>query len=691
MPGFFTFGTYSAAIQSLPMQARFASLISPLRDRIIWLGIAIGLISFRLAVPIRGDLSIGYQALIDLTWTLAFWLLILNAAISLGLYTLRITFTKLPISGYLSIILAGAVGLGETALILTGFGFVGILSPSSIIILLLLACVVLGPQMSSLVRISVAGLRNLSPRWRTTPWFERIAYLLILMIAILSLVNTLTPPWDYDGLMYHLVGPQLLLSDGHFTPNLDNWYVNGPFSIEMIFTIGLALGDDVFPKLIHYAFGFIFAGSTAVFAARWLSPRAALYSLLLLIGIPALPIWASFAYIDFGWAAYEFLAIACLIEWWQNEKVEWLILSGTFAGFAMGSKYLGLMGFAVLGVFLVFFVIRKGIQKQWRSIIWFAIPAVVICSPWYLKNLIMFGNPVYPLYFGGPGWSAERLANYSAYLNSFGAGQTFRDYLLLPWNIYAKHTQFGAAMNRNDIPNLLFPLLLLYPFLKKNPLINTLLGISFLRFVLWALGSQQLRFLMPIYPLLAIATAYIIDQLSENVFQRSSLKLFLPALTVGLTSISLFYQFQFILQYRTLDVVIGRESRDEFLANAVGDYPASRYIKEQLEDNHKIMMLGDGRGYYCLPKCVPDPDHFRWAGEIASMRGESTFSLWFQEMGFTHVMMSWEHLDFLLQHDPTGVLHASLKELLDWKEDGCLRPVFENQSVEIDEIICLGK
>ena len=670
------------------MKARFASLISPLRDRIIWLGIAIGLIGFRLAVPIRGDLSVGYQALIDLAWTLAFCFLILNAAISIGLYTLRKFLPKLPISGYISIILAVALGLGETALILTGLGFVGILSPSSIIILLFLACVVLGPQMSSLVRSALAGSLNLLPRWRTTPWFERVAYLLILMIAILSLINALTPPWDYDGLMYHLVGPQLLLSDGHFTPNLDNWYVNGPFSIEMLFTMGLALGDDVFPKLIHYTFGLIFAGSTAVFAARWLSPRAALYSLLLLIGIPALPIWAGFAYIDFGWAAFEFLAIACLIEWWQNERVEWLILSGTFAGFAMGAKYLGLMGFAVLGVFLFIFVLRKGIQKQWRSIIWFAIPAVVICSPWYLKNLVMFGNPVYPLYFGGPGWSTERLANYSAYLKSFGAGQSFRDYLLLPWNVYTKHTQFGAAMNRTDFPSLLFPLLLLYPFLKKKPLINLLLGISFVRFILWALGSQQLRFLMPIYPLLAIATAYIIDQLSENVFQRPSLKLFLPALTVGLTSISLFYQFQFILQYRTLDVVLGRESRDEFLASAVGDYPAARYIKEQLEDDHKIMMLGDGRGYYCLPKCAPDPDHFRWAGEIYSRNDGQTLAAWFNEKGFTHVLISWEDLDFLLQHDPKGIMRSSTKELLKWKEEGCLKPVFEDRWAEVDEILC---
>lgn len=688
MPGLFTFGTFSAAIQSLPMQERFAFLISPLRDRAIWLVIAIGLVGFRLAFPIRNDLSVGYQAIIDLAWTLAFWFLVLNTAISAGLYTLRLILPATRVPKYLSIILASALGLGETALVLTGFAFIGILSPLSIIILLFLACVVLGPQMSSMVHIALTGSRNLIPRWRTTPWFERIAYLLILMIGLLSMINALTPPWDYDGLMYHLVGPQLLLNSGLFTPNLDNWYVNGPSNIEMLFTIGLALGDDVFPKLIHYTFGLIFAGATALFAARWLSTKTALYSLAILIGIPALPIWAGFAYIDYGWAVYEFLAIACLIEWWRNERVEWIVLSGVFTGFATGSKYLGLMGFAVLGLLLVIFVFHRRIQKQWQSIIWFAIPAVVICSPWYLKNLVMFGNPVYPLYFGGPGWSAERLANYSAYLKSFGAGQTFRDYLLLPWNIYAKHSQFGAAMNRNDIPSLLFPLILLYPFLKKTPLINTLLGISFVRFILWAFGSQQLRFLMPIYPLLAICTAYIIDHLSTDVFQRSSFKLFLPALTIGLTSISLFYQIQFILQYRTLDAVIGRESRVEFLSNAVGDYPATRYIKENLEDEHSVMMLGDGRGYYCLPKCAPDPDHFRWAGEIYSRNDEQTLASWFNEKGFTHVLISWEDLDFLLQHDSKGIMRSSAKELLAWKEEGCLKPVFENRWAEVDVIIC---
>ena len=214
------------------------------------------------------------------------------------------------------------------------------------------------------------------------------------------------------------------------------------------------------------------------------------------------------------------------------------------------------------------------------------------------------------------------------------------------------------------------------------------MGISFVRFLLWVFGSQQLRFLLPVYPLLAIATAYTIDQLSESVLRRPSLKLFLPTLTVGLATISLFYQTQFILQYKTLDAVIGRDSRDDFLANAVGDYPAARYIKDQLEDEHKVMMLGDGRSYYCLPRCVPDPDHFRWAGEIYSRIDGQSLASWFNEMGFTHIMVSWEDLDFLLQHDPRGIMRSSAKELLAWKEEGCLKPVFEDRWAEVDEIRC---
>ena len=37
----------------------------------------------------------------------------------------------------------------------------------------------------------------------------------------------------------------------------------------------------------------------------------------------------------------------------------------------------------------------------------FGVPALLLALPWYLKNLLWFNNPFYPLYIGGPDWSAR--------------------------------------------------------------------------------------------------------------------------------------------------------------------------------------------------------------------------------------------------------------------------------------------
>ncbi len=333
--------------------------------------------------------------------------------------------------------------------------------------------------------------------------------ILILGLAIgaLSLIHALGPPWDYDGLMYHLLGPKLFLEAGRVFPNTDNWYINGPFTIEMIFTVGMAFGDDVFPKLIHYAFGVLLVLATYAFGRRWVGSQAAWLAVAVLLTLPTLPVWAAFAYIDLGWSLYEFLAIMMAILWLQDRDTKHLIAAGALLGLAMGSKYLGLHGLLVLGVFVVIALRKAGWHQIVRSGLSLSVPALLVASPWYIKNAVWFGNPVFPFYFGGVGWDPQRLEFYTAYLDTFGVGRELLDYLLLPWNMYVQHERFGAVMNRIDVPSLLFPLLIAYPFLqqKKRPL-GWLFGISGLRFVLWATGSQQIRFLLPIFPALAIAT-----------------------------------------------------------------------------------------------------------------------------------------------------------------------------------------
>ena len=52
---------------------------------------------------------------------------------------------------------------------------------------------------------------QLLARWRTSALLPRLALLFLLAIFGLALLQTLTPPWDYDSLMYHLVGPRSFL------------------------------------------------------------------------------------------------------------------------------------------------------------------------------------------------------------------------------------------------------------------------------------------------------------------------------------------------------------------------------------------------------------------------------------------------------------------------------------------------
>ena len=146
------------------------------------------------------------------------------------------------------------------------------------------------------------------------------------------------------------------------------------------------------------------------------------------------------------------------------------------------------------------------------------------------------------MYFGGPGWTGARLELYDAYLKSFGTGTSFRAILALPVTIFTRHAEFGAVMNRNDILSPLFVLAWLYPFTRRRQVTNLLGAAVILRFGMWIIGSQQIRFLLPIDPAIALLAAYVICDIEERMRKFPTLRLFLPALAAGLMVLTLFYQ-----------------------------------------------------------------------------------------------------------------------------------------------------
>ncbi|MEW6569251.1 MAG: glycosyltransferase family 39 protein [Chloroflexota bacterium] len=638
--------------------------------------------------PPRGAEAVGPTAWRDLGLTLGLSALVLALCHSAGVVLLG----RLRLEGMTGLertLFASALGIGVLGYAVTGLGLLALLRPIWIAALVVVMAALLGTELSSSLRSVGRALRGLGQTWAAVAPVGRAFLILAMPIGFLALVQALAPPWDYDGLMYHLAGPQRFLQAGRLFPDIDNWYINGPFTVEMVFGVGMAFGDDVFPKLIHFAAGGLLLGATYAAGRRWLGERGGWIAAAVLLSVPTLPIWASFAYIDLAWSVLEFLALFAVLIWREQRRKEWLVLAGVLIGLALGSKYLALSGAGVLGVLIALLTLRQGIKVTLGSLLAFGLPALAVASPWYLKNLAWLSNPVYPFLFGGPGWSSERLVLYGAYLNSFGTGRSLLDYLWLPWNAYAEHARYGTMMNRIDIPAPLFPLLVAFPFLRKPRAASALLWVSLGRIALWEFGSQQLRFLMPIYPALAVATAEVIERLVPRIrSRRLPWHAFLPTLAMGMTALTLAYQGVALATYRPVAAVAGLESRTSFLARIVKDYAATRFVLDSLPTSSRVLLLRDGRAYYCGDLCASDPDHFRWSAEISGLPTDEDLASWFRQHSFTHVLLSIEDLDFLLQHDTRGVVRVALDRLLAWRDAGCLEERFDDGWASVWEVVC---
>ncbi len=581
-----------------------------------------------------------------------------------------------------------ALGMGLLGALISLLGFLQILSPWTIQTVVLAMYVALGKEALTFGRSLFLGCQKALGRLTSTDGLTILFIAFSVILVTITFVNTLTPPWDYDGLMYHLLGPVQYLKVGGFYPDLGNWYVNGPFLIEMLFTIGLSIGDDVLPKLVHFTYWLLLVGATYSLGVRWDSRKTGLLASAIILGVPALPIWASFAYIDIGWSLYELLALICLLFWLQERKQSWLLLASSFCGFAMSSKYLGLIGALIIGMLFITDYIRQKRLPTLTAALSITLPAFLIAFPWYLKNVIWFQNPVYPFVWGGHAWDSVRLAQYNDYLGSFGQGNRLLDFLLLPWNVYAHNEAFGAVFNRNDIPHIFFVLSPFVLLLRNTSWTRLLLYIVALRTGIWFLGSQQIRFLLPIYPLLAILAAISLSEFSKRYIKRSSIKLLLPTLTVALIFIPIFYQVRIAQRYQSFGVLTGKISKDEFLTAAVGDFAASQFIRYSLPQSSRVIFLGNGRGYYCVPKCVPDPDHFHRARQINELSPEIPLHEWLGNQGGTHLQISLEDLDFLLQHDRNGVMREALQTVVLAVEDQCFSIGYEDRWIRIYRLDC---
>ena len=266
---------------------------------------------------------------------------------------------------------------------------------------------------------------------------KSLAVVALSLFLLAMLLGSVLPPTDFDVKAYHLTGPKEYFLDGQITFLEHNVYTNFPFLTEMLCLLGMVLRQDWYWGALAgqvVLMGFAPLTGLALFCAgrRWFGEPAGWLAAVIYLSTPWTYRLAIIAYVEGALSCYLFLSLFAVLlaveamrrEGGRSVANRMFLLAGLFAGSAMSCKYPGLVSVVIpLGLACCVVAVRgqgPGVREQrsaFKAIAIFLTGTALAIGPWLLKNLVMTGNPVYPLaygLFGGRDWDAASHAKWRA-------------------------------------------------------------------------------------------------------------------------------------------------------------------------------------------------------------------------------------------------------------------------------------
>lgn len=498
------------------------------------------------------------------------------------------------------------------------------------------------------------------------------------LLALLSLVLCLLPPDgnEWDALAYHLAVPKLYLQSGGMIeiPFIHQSYF--PPLQDLLYLVGLAYGFESAAKVMHWAMGVLVVLGVAGFVQRCGGSGA--WAAALVLGAPAF-LWQMFsAYADLATALYVSLAGFALAHAVRERRVGWLWLAGIMMGFALATKYTALLAWGLWGLVGLLWLWRERQARAIRTLVLAGMLALVIGSPWYGRNLLWTGNPVYPFayeIFGGKHWSQAQAEAYRHDQLKFGLGREPSMLLLAPWNLAAHPAPFadpiGARVGERVflLPSLGVGALAMPSVWLTGGVVQGmgyLLGFVGLNLIGWFYLMQQVRYLLLVLPVLAGAGLSAVHRAPTWVRYGYGAILLLQA---GFTL--------WLMGSVYLPVLpLALNDRDAYLSRRLQIYPAIQYLNTQTEPNAGVILLDETRGYYLNRRYLwGNAGHHRLI-PYDSMRTGDDLAQWMHQ----------NHYEYLLinrQFTPQGEPEPWRALYYDAIRSGQLTLVFAERAVEI--------
>ena len=469
----------------------------------------------------------------------------------------------------------------------------------------------------------------------------------IVIAAALNLAGALAPPFEYDELEYHLGALADYQRAGHIVFLPHNFYSNLPQLTEMLYLLATTLTSDIAAKLLHWLFGLLSAVAVFGVARRLWSRAVGLTAAALFYCTPFVQDLGQTARIDLATAFFGMLAFGALVIWGEEESPKLVWLSALCAGAAVATKWTAIpVVFLPLAVLLAF-------RRKIRLLPAFGLLALAVVAPWLVKNWLLAGNPVYPLFhqwFPNPYWSAAQATVFSGkHYPTFGWG-TIGQFFLLLWNY--------SFVEPGAVPLLLMtaPLVLLVsrcePAAKRAGWLVAGACASWFCFTF-----RPWRFLFPTFGMAAVVGAFAVEKLGRERSVRWAIRLAVGVVMLGsLATLALNDLVdtekpeRLPPQMDFVQCALGQFTRDEFIARmGKGVLEPIIWMNENLPSGAKVLYVGEGRLYYAKHPAVWstafDQSPLTAMSKEAKTSEELLAAL--RDRGITHVYVNFAETDRL--------------------------------------------
>ncbi len=461
----------------------------------------------------------------------------------------------------------------------------------------------------------------------------------------------------------------------------------------MLFMGGMLISSDITAKLMHFSAYLFTCVALFGFISRYYGRRQGYLGALLFSSIPVVVNVAGWAYVDLALTFFAITSFTALDAWASRDSSSqgsggsgFLWVAALMAGFAMGTKYNGLILFLMLLMATLYLAQFKGRSTAWclASTALFAAISLFAASPWLLRNLAITGNSIYPLFtglLGGKEWQPERLKIPGLMIRRMLHGQSWFDDLVTPFkvSIFYSWNDFNVDGPLGPIFLLTLPLLILIR--RKPRAVSVAGGIALVYYVFALMASGiRLRYLIPVYPFLVVLSVHGLHGLIEKGRKWGG-----PAAAI-LVAIILAFNFYLIVPLYSAsspeEFISGRLDRSSYLRIKIRDYSAYEFINKMLPTNAKIMFLYTGNdGYYLDREYFYDSYYLgytiRSILKHAANGGQVAHQL--KKMGITHLFIDWYFLHLNFQNSVTP---EQMAVFLDFAND-YLHPMY----VTGDEVV----